>query len=76
MLCVWSLGRVLDGTWGSPHFGVPGMPLEEMLGEQKDTEASEAIIRIVDKPDQRPVWVCVWGGPCEVAQAIWKVRYT
>jgi hypothetical protein len=47
-----------------------------MLGEQKDTEASKAIIRVIDKPDQRPVWVCVWGGPCEVAQAIWKVQHS
>lgn len=66
----------LDGAWGSPHFGVPGLPIDEMLGERKDTEASEAIIRVVDKPDPRPVWVCVWGGTCEVAQAIWKVRQT
>ena len=52
------------------------MPIDTMLGEGKDTQASEAIIRAVDKPDHRPVWVCVWGGPCEVAQAIWKVRHT
>jgi hypothetical protein len=24
----------------------------------------------------RPVWVCVWGGPREVAQAIWRVQTT
>ena len=66
----------LDGTWGSPHFGRSGLPIDDMLGEDKDTEASNTIIHIVDKPDDRPVWVCVWGGPCEVAQAIWKVRHT
>lgn len=66
----------LDGTWGSPHFRTTGLPIDDMLGADKDTEASEAIIRIVDKPDDRPVWVCVWGGPCEVAQAIWKVQHT
>ena len=43
---------------------------------EHDTEASEAIIRIVDEPDPRPVWVCVWGGSREVAQAIWKVQHT
>ena len=42
----------------------------------RDSEASDAIIRIVDRPDPRPVWICVWGGSCEVAQAIWKVRAT
>ena len=57
-----------DGTYGSG-----GM---KNLGEGMDTEASDAIIRIVDKPDDRPVYVCVWGGPYEVAQAIWKVKNT
>lgn len=57
-----------SGSWGKP--------VEEILGEGKDSDASEAILRIVDKPDPRPVWVCAWGGPCEVAQAIWKVQKT
>jgi len=46
------------------------------LGKGMDTEASDAIIRVVDKPDDRPVFVCVWGGPYEVAQAIWNVKST
>jgi hypothetical protein len=58
----------LDNSWGRP--------MEEIVGEGKDTEASEAIIRVVDEPDPRPVWVSVWGGPREVAQAIWKVQQT
>jgi hypothetical protein len=53
-----------------------GKPVEEIIGEGRDTEASEAIIRIVDLPDPRPVLVGVWGGSCEVAQAIWKVQQT
>jgi hypothetical protein len=53
-----------------------GKPADKILGKGKDSEASDAIIRIVDKPDPRPVWVCVWGGPREVAQAIWKVQHT
>ena len=64
-----------DGTWGSPYFR-GGIPVDQMLGEGLENEASEAIIRIVDKDDDRPVWVCVWGGPVEVAKAIWKVRAT
>jgi len=35
----------LDGTWGSPYFGRPGVPIDTLLGEGKDTESSEAIIR-------------------------------
>ncbi|GET31319.1 hypothetical protein PbJCM13498_01820 [Prolixibacter bellariivorans] len=57
-----------DGTYGKN-----GM---KNLGKNMDTEASNAIIRIVDKPDDRPVFVCVWGGSYEVAQAIWKVKNT
>jgi hypothetical protein len=56
------------GTWGKP--------VQEVMGEGCDSEASEAIIRIVDHPDPRPVWIGIWGGPADVAQAIWKVRQT
>ena len=66
----------LDGAWGAPAVGGVFKPLDTILGAGKDTEASEAIIRIVDRADPRPVWVCVWGGSREVAQAIWKVRST
>ena len=48
----------------------------EIIGEGKDSEASNAIIAAVDKPDSRPIYICVWGGPREVAQAIWKVQNT
>jgi len=53
-----------------------GRSAEEILGDGMDSEASNSIIKIVDQPDPRPVWVCVWGGPREVAQAIWTVRET
>jgi len=56
----------LSGTWGKP--------VEEVIGEGKDTEASEEIIRLVDLDDPRPVWVGVWGGPADLSQAIWKVQ--
>jgi len=46
----------------------------EIIGEGKDSEASDAIIAAVDKSDSRPVYFCAWGGPREVAQAIWKVQ--
>ncbi len=67
----------MDGTIGTEDFaGAQYRPIETLIGEEHDTEASEAIIRIVDKPDSRPVWVCVWGGSREVAQAVWKVQNT
>ncbi|MEQ8413725.1 MAG: DUF1593 domain-containing protein [Imperialibacter sp.] len=57
-----------SGNWGKP--------VDEIIGEGKDSEASEAIISAVDRKDSRPVWVGIWGGPQEVAQAIWKVQQT
>lgn len=66
----------LDGAWGTTNVGTTAKPLEQILGKGKDSEASDAIIRVVDRSDPRPVWVCVWGGSREVAQAIWKVRET
>lgn len=65
-----------DGSWGTTNVGTTAKPLEQILGDGKDSEASEAIIRVVNRPDPRPVWVCVWGGSRELAQAIWKVRAT
>jgi hypothetical protein len=55
---------------GRAEYGLAG------VGEGKDTEASEWIISVVDKPDPRPVWVTVWGGAVDLAQALWKVKKT
>lgn len=67
----------MDGAIGTETFaGGRYRPIESLIGPEHDTEASDAIIQAVDKPDPRPVWVLVWGGPREVAQAIWKVRAT
>lgn len=48
----------------------------DIIGEGLDSEASNAIIAAADKPDPRPVWIGVWGGPREVAQAIRDVKNT
>jgi hypothetical protein len=64
----WVTWQGRDGTYGKSG--------AKKLGKGMDTEASDAIIRIVDKPDDRPVFVCAWGGTYEVAQAIWKVQHT
>lgn len=55
---------------GLPVFGMKG------VGEGRDSEGSRHIIRVVDKSDDRPVWVCVWGGENCLAQALWKVKAT
>lgn len=55
---------------GRAEYGMAG------VGEGKDTEASEWIISVVDRPDPRPVWVTVWGGAVDLAQTLWKVKKT
>lgn len=55
-----------------------GLQLDGMdgVGEKKDSPGSELLIKAVDKEDERPLWVTVWGGPNVLAQALWKVRET
>jgi hypothetical protein len=53
----------------------PKVPVSTSVGDGKDTEASNWIIRVVDRPDPRPVWVVIWGGSADLAQALWRVRH-
>ena len=53
-----------------PQYGM------DAVGEDKDSEGSDWIVKIVDKEDIRPVWILVWGGPNCLAQALWKVKKT
>jgi hypothetical protein len=46
------------------------------VGQGKDSEGSEWIIKILDKKDDRPLYVCVWGGANCLAQALWKLKMT
>lgn len=55
---------------GSPVYGMTG------VGKGRDTEASRLIISAVDRKDPRPVWIAVWGGAADLAQALWTVRAT
>jgi hypothetical protein len=54
---------------GNPQRGV------RHIGEGQDTQGSDWIIRVVDRPDSRPVNVAIWGGSTELAQALWRVRH-
>lgn len=55
---------------GLPVYGMNG------VGNGKDSEGSDWIISVVDKNDNRPVWIPVWGGANCLAQALWKVKST
>lgn len=60
----------------SIKFGCGKQDYTEIIGEGLDSEASNAIIAAADKPDPRPIWIGVWGGSREIAQAIWDVKNT
>jgi hypothetical protein len=55
---------------GYPDFGM------NAVGDDKDSEGSDWIIEVVDRPDPRPVWVTIWGGANCMAQALYKVEKT
>ncbi len=46
---------------------------ETRWGEGTDSQASDAIIDVVDHSDQT-VYIVVWGGQRELVQALWKVN--
>ncbi|GAA4394885.1 DUF1593 domain-containing protein [Nibrella viscosa] len=55
---------------GLPVYGMGG------VGEGHDSEGSEWIVRMLEKPDERPLWISVWGGVNTLAQALWKIQKT
>ncbi|MDE3105814.1 MAG: DUF1593 domain-containing protein [Acidobacteriota bacterium] len=55
--------------------GQPGYGLAA-TGEDKLSPGAQAILRVVDTPDARPVWICLWGGPNTLAEALQHVRAT
>ena len=50
--------------------------LSGLTGAGLDTEGSEWIIRVLDRPDPRPLDINVWGGTADLAQALWKLWAT
>lgn len=55
---------------GIPKYGMTG------VGEGQDSEGSNWIIKVLEKDDDRPLWVQVWGGANCLAQALWKIKHT
>lgn len=51
------------------------IPVEAYIGEDKDTEGSDWIVKMVTESPE-PVCVSVWGGGADVAQALWQARAT
>ena len=55
---------------GVPKYGMTG------VGDSMDTEGSDWIIKTLEKDDDRPLWISVWGGPNVLAQALYTMRET
>lgn len=55
---------------GLPEYGIKG------VGKGKDSQGSDWIIKVLEEDDRRPLWVCVWGGPNTLAQALYEIKRT
>ena len=55
---------------GYPKYGMTA------VGKGFDSPGSDWIISVVDKQDDRPVWIPIWGGANCLAQALWKIKMT
>ncbi|HBN91582.1 MAG TPA: hypothetical protein DD397_03385, partial [Hyphomonas sp.] len=53
---------------GQPGYGMAS------VGTGQSTEGSDAIIRLLEAEDDRPLWISVWGGANTLAQALHDIR--
>ncbi len=55
---------------GLPVYGMEG------VGKGHDSQGSDWIVKVLEANDNRPVWICAWGGTNCLAQALWKIKET
>lgn len=55
---------------GLPKYGMLG------VGEGKDSEGSDWILKVLEEKDERPLWIAVWGGSNTLAQTLFKIKHT
>jgi len=55
---------------GLPKYGMLG------VGDGKDSEGSDWIIKVLEEKDERPLWISVWGGVNTLAQTLYKIKNT
>jgi len=53
---------------GIAQYGMEG------VGEGKDSEGSDWIIKVLEEEDDRPLWLSVWGGVNTLAQALYRIE--
>ena len=68
----WPAAEELDARVfaGQAAYGMAGTSAAKM------SDGAKAIVRAVDRTDDRPVWICVWGGANTLAEALDEVRST
>lgn len=68
----WPTADELDSRVysGQPGYGMAA------TGPDRMSEGAHAIIQAVDRSDERPLWIVVWGGTNTLAQALLHVRAT
>ena len=44
------------------------------VGDGRSTPGSDLILKVLEKKDSRPVWLCMWGGTGTLAQALWEIK--
>jgi hypothetical protein len=55
---------------GLPKYGMLG------VGDGKDSQGSDWILKALEEDDERPLWISVWGGVNTLAQALHKMKDT
>jgi hypothetical protein len=55
--------------------GQPGYGMDS-VGAGKDSAGAALLLRALERPDPRPLWVAIWGGANTLAQALHTLRAT
>lgn len=68
----WPTAESLDSVVfsGQPGYGM------EATGAGKTTPGSQGLLHAMEKSDNRPLWICLWGGANTLAQALIDLRAT
>jgi hypothetical protein len=65
-------GRHAESSWGDIRFADWIGEGNNPNGEPKDSEGSEFLQQVFDQPDDRPLFVQLWGGPVTLVQALYR----
>jgi hypothetical protein len=55
---------------GLPVYGMAG------VGDDKNSEGSDWLVKAIERKDERPLWITVWGGANTLAQALFRLKQT